>query len=88
MTDKLLKVPSKSLPPWDILHAFLLSADFIQNQLFRKILSGIPSEYHSDWIQIRPKVLSILFAKDINRRCLIGNELTLKQLQLWIRHLF
>ena len=27
---------------WVILHAFLLSADFFQNQLFRKILSGIP----------------------------------------------
>ena len=29
--------------PWEIFHAFL-SADFFHNQLFRKILSGIPSE--------------------------------------------
>ena len=34
------------------------SADFIQNQLFRKILSGIPSECQTDWIQIRPDIMS------------------------------
>ena len=28
------------------------------NQLFRKILSGIPSECQTDWIQIRPDILS------------------------------
>ena len=37
---------------------FLLSADFIQNQLFKKILPGIPSDCQTDWIQIRPDVLS------------------------------
>ena len=37
---------------------FLSSADFFQNQLFRKILSGIPSEYQTVWIQIRPNMLS------------------------------
>ena len=37
-----------------IFHAFLLSADFFQNQLFEKILSGISSECQKDWIQIRP----------------------------------
>ena len=38
---------------------FLSSADFIfQNQLFRKILSGIPSEYQTVWIQIMPDILS------------------------------
>ena len=36
--------------PW----ALLSSADFFQNQLFRKILSGIPSECQTDWIQISP----------------------------------
>ena len=30
---------------------------FFQNQLFRKILSGIPSEYQTVWIQIRPSIL-------------------------------
>ena len=29
---------------WVIFHAFLSSADFFQNQLFRKILAGIQSE--------------------------------------------
>ena len=32
----------------------LSSAEFFQNQLFRKILSGIPKECQTDWIQIRP----------------------------------
>ena len=41
-------------------HAFLLSADFCQNQLFRKVLSGIPSECQTDWIKIRSDVLSSL----------------------------
>ena len=29
-----------------IIHVLFLSLDFFQNQLFRKILSGIPSECH------------------------------------------
>ena len=33
-----------TLAYWVILHAFLSSADFFQNQIFRKILSGIPSD--------------------------------------------
>ena len=37
---------------------FLSSADFFQNQLFRKNLSGIPSEWQTVWIQIRPNILS------------------------------
>ena len=35
-----------------MLPAFLLSADFFYNQLLRKILSGIPSECQTAWIQI------------------------------------
>ena len=31
--------------------------DFFQIQLFRKIISGIPSECQTVWIQIRPDVL-------------------------------
>ena len=31
---------------------------FFQNQLFQKILSGIPPECQTDWIQIRPDILS------------------------------
>ena len=34
-----------------ILHIFLSSADFFQNQPFLKILSGIPSECQTVWIQ-------------------------------------
>ena len=43
---------------WVIFQAFLSSADFFQNQLFQKILSGIPSECQMVWILIRPDVLS------------------------------
>ena len=43
---------------WEIFHAFLPSADFFQNQLFRKIISGMSSECQTDWIQIRPNILS------------------------------
>ena len=35
------------LASWVILHALLSSADFFQNQLFLKNLSGIPSESNS-----------------------------------------
>ena len=42
-----------------ILHAFL-SSDFFLNQLFRKKNSGIPFENQTDWIEIRPDVLSCL----------------------------
>ena len=42
-------------PPWEIFQAILSSADFLfKNQLFRKNLSGIPSECQADLIQIRP----------------------------------
>ena len=35
----------------------LSSADFFQDQLFRKILSGLPSERQLVWTQIRSDVL-------------------------------
>ena len=41
-----------------IFSLFMSSADFFQNQLFHKILSGIPSEWQTVWIQIRPDFLS------------------------------
>ena len=40
------------------MHAYLSSADYFQNQLFRKIVSGIPSACQTVWIQIRPNILS------------------------------
>ena len=36
---------------------FLSSADILQNQLFWKILSGIPSECQTVWIEIKPDVV-------------------------------
>ena len=59
---------------------FLSSADFFQNQLFRKIPSGIPSECQTGWIQIRPDVLSGLIwvqsvCKGYQQTALVGNEL-------------
>ena len=43
---------------WHFLFVFFLSsADLFQNQLFRKIWSGIWSEYQTYWILIRPDIL-------------------------------
>ena len=46
-----------SLPPGKF-SCFLSSADFFENQLFQKFLSGIPPECQIVWIQIRPNILS------------------------------
>ena len=63
---------------------FLLSADFFQNQLFRKILSGIPSVSNSlDPDQARqfvgpelgPNCLQKLSAEDISRQRVNTKEL-------------
>ena len=61
---------------------FLSSADFFQNQFFRKILSGIRSECQTVWIQIRPDVLSGLIwvqtvCKGHQQTALVGKEFTL-----------
>ena len=40
-----------------LVHALLLSADFYQNPLFQKILSGI-SSVSNVWIKIRPNALA------------------------------
>ena len=58
---------------------FLSSADFFQNQLFRKILSGISSECQTNWIQIRPEVLSDLIwvqsvCKGFEQTSLVGKR--------------
>ena len=64
----------------EILKTFLSSADIFQNQLFRKILSGIPSEWQTVWIQIRPDILSCLIwvqtiCKCYQQTTLVGKEL-------------
>ena len=59
---------------------FLSSAVFFfQNQLFRKILSGISSDCQSVWIQIRSEVLSGLIwvqtvCKGYQKTALAGKE--------------
>ena len=57
----------------------LSSADFFQNKLFRKILSGILLECQTVWIQIRPDVLLGLIwvqtvCKSYQQTALVGNE--------------
>ena len=61
----------------NILHAFLSSADFFQNQLFRKILSGIRSvsnSFDSDqaryfvWHDLGPNCLQMLSADSTSRQ--------------------
>ena len=59
---------------------FLLSADSFQNQLFRKILSGIPSESHTVSIQIRrDDLLDLIWlqtvCKGYQQKTLGGKEL-------------
>ena len=66
---------------WVILHAILSSASFFEYQFFRKILSGLPSECQTVWIQIRPDLLSGLIwvqtlGKLYQETTLTGKELT------------
>ena len=61
-------------------YGFLSSSDFFQNQLFRKILSGIPSECHIVWIQIRPNVLSGLIW--VQTVCISYQQMTLGDKEL------
>ena len=63
-------------PIWEIVKAFLLSAD----TFFKKILSGLLSDSQTDWIQIMPDILSGLIlvqsvCKGYEQTTLEGNEL-------------
>ena len=51
-----------------IFHAFLLSADIFQNQLFEN-LSRTPQEFQTVWIQIRPNLGFYFFSP-----CLIDSQ--------------
>ena len=58
--------------PRNIFPAFLSSADFLQNQIFQKILSGIRSvsnrlDLDSVWSDLVPNCLQKLSADDIRR---------------------
>ena len=59
---------------------FIWSTEFFYNQLFQKILSGIPSECQTVWIQIRPDTLSGLILVQTVCKCYqqttsVGKEL-------------
>ena len=61
---------------------FLSSADFFSKSTFKIIISGIPSECQTDWIQIRPNFfvrpdLGPIY-KGYKQRRLVGKKLTLK----------
>ena len=67
---------------WVIFHDFLSSADFFQNQFFLKILSGIPPECQTVWIQIRPDILSgLVWVKTV---CKSYQQTTLVDKELWM----
>ena len=51
---------------WVIFHALLPSADFFQNQLFRRNLTGIPLDCQTFWILIWLEVLS---GPDLGQNC-------------------
>ena len=58
----------------------LSSADFFQNQLFQKILSGTLSECQTVWIQIRTDIVSVLIwvqtvCKSYQQTTLVSKEL-------------
>ena len=51
---------------------FLSSADFFQNQLIRKILSGISSECQTVWIQIRPDISDLVSRQKVKVGVVFG----------------
>ena len=60
-------------------HAFSPSADFFLNQLFRKILLGIPSECHSlklDQVWYAGLIWVQTVCKGYQQMTLVGKELT------------
>ena len=66
---------------WEILHAFLLSADFFKINFFKKFFWGISFECQTNWIHIRPNILSGLIwiqtvCKSFLQTALGGKELT------------
>ena len=63
------------IAPWVIFHAFRSSADFFQNQFFWKILSGMPLECQTVWIQMRPDILSgLIRAQTFCKQTTLGGK--------------
>ena len=70
------------LPPGNFL-MLLSSADFFQNQHFRKILLGLSSECQTDWIQNRPNVLSgLIWVQTVCKR---NHQMTLGDKYLFFK---
>ena len=81
--NKILKCPLSNFCNF-LSSYFLSSADIFQNQLFLIILSGMPLDCQTVWIQIRPDILwhycqawsgSKLFAKGYQQTALGGIEI-------------
>ena len=67
--------------------SFLSSAEFFQNQLFRKIISGIPSECKTVWIQIRSdKMSGLIWFQTVSKK--LSADDTSKQRVKYIRLFF
>ena len=80
-----------TLCPQGNFSCFFVVCWFFQNQFFRKILSGIPSECQTDWIQIRPNILSGLIwvqsvCKSYQQTTIGYKELNLKVL-IWMEYI-
>ena len=60
ITNSFLVEMCNSLPTGKFCRLFCRLLIFFQNQLFFKILSGIPSDCQQVWIQIRADILSAL----------------------------
>ena len=60
--------------------SFLSSADFFQDKLFGKNLSGMPSECQTVWILVRPDILSgLIWVQTVcisYQQTTLGDELT------------
>ena len=69
----------KVIAYWVIFHAFLSSADFFHNQLFEKILSGIPSECQTVWTLI---IWVKTVCQDYQQTPLVDKELIVSQSNL------
>ena len=72
-----LEISINSLDAGYFIMLLLLSADFLQNLLFHKILTGTLSVYQIAWIQIRPDVLGANCLQSLSAKDLMSSILTL-----------
>ena len=81
----MLYLCSQLFASWEIFHVFMSSSDFFENQLFRKIISGIPSECQTVWIHFRPDILSGLIC--VQTVCKGYQQMTLGSKELKLREI-